>query len=70
MQIKAKDQQLLAVIPLASHTSIEQNRLRRRNWMDFQRTMDNFMKKSANMPAFGGVIITPLAVVEYLRQEI
>ena len=67
----AKDgKKLLVVIPLAGHTSITEGRLRRRNWSDFQRTMDNFIKKSAASPAFGGVIITPLAVVEYLRQEI
>lgn len=59
----------LAVIRLAGHTSLETGRLRRRNWQDFQRTMAYFMSKSAGVPAFGGIIVTPLAVIEYLRQE-
>lgn len=67
-KVGKKDKQIVVVIPLADHTTIDQGRLRRRNWSDFKRTVDNFMKKSPN--AADGVIITPLAVVEYLRQEI
>ena len=67
-KVGKEDKQIVVVIPLADHTTIDQGRLRRRNWFDFKRTVDNFMKKSPN--AADGVIITPLAVVEYLRQEI
>ena len=65
-----QNEKIITVIPLAGHTSVDSGRLRRRNWLDFQRTTNNFMKKTADSKAFGGVIITPMAVVEYLRQEI
>ena len=61
--------QLLAVIPLATHTSINSDRLRRRNWNDFIRAVDNLIATAGKSPAFGGVILSPFSVVEYLRLE-
>ena len=63
------DIQLIVAVPLATHTSFDSGRLRRRNWQDFQRTIDYLVRQSAANPAFQGIIISPFAVVEYLRQE-
>lgn len=60
---------LIVAVPLADHTSVTSDRLRRRNWDDFSRTMEYLAKKSGTHPAFGGVIVSPLAVIEYMRQE-
>lgn len=60
---------ILAVVPIAGHISETEGKLRRRNWDDFQRSMDNLIRKSTAYDSFGGVIVSPLAVVEYLRQE-
>ncbi|MBE6388905.1 MAG: hypothetical protein E7043_01880 [Lentisphaerae bacterium] len=60
---------ILIFVPLAEHTSVDNGKLRRRNWNDFQRSINNLIRKSAASPAFGGVIISPLSVVEFLRQE-
>lgn len=64
-----KKQQMLTVIRLAGHTSMDSGRLRRRNWRDFQNSVNYTIKKLSSQPGFGGIIISPLAVVEYLRQE-
>ena len=61
--------QILAVIPLASHISIDSARLRRRNWNDFIRAVENTVAVSKKSPAFNGVILSPFSVVEYLRLE-
>lgn len=60
---------VIAVIPLAGHTSQTEGRLRRRNWEDFQRSIAFLMRKHGSDPAFGGVIVSPLAVIEFLRRE-
>lgn len=60
---------LLAVIPLASHTSIDHERLRRRNWDDLLRALDSCIKSAKNNPGFSGIILSPFSVVEYLRLE-
>ncbi|MBR7120957.1 MAG: hypothetical protein IKC94_01805 [Lentisphaeria bacterium] len=64
-----KDIPVIAAVPLADHTSLDSDRLRRRNWFDFQRSIDHLVKQSMPYPAFRGVIISPLSVVEYLHQE-
>ncbi len=60
---------LLAVIPLATHTSIDNDRLRRRNWNDLLRALDSCIASARKNPGFGGVILSPFSVVEYLRLE-
>ena len=60
---------LLAVVKLAGHTSLNEGVLRRRNWRDFQNSINYVIKKLSPLPGFGGIIVSPLAVVEYLRQE-
>lgn len=60
---------VLAAVPLAGHTAVAAGQLRRRNWLDFQRTVNHLIRKSSAYPAFDGVIISPLAVVEFLRLE-
>ena len=60
---------VLVVVPLAGHTSLDRGRLRRRNWEDFRRSIANLMDKHASHPAFGGIIVSPLAVIEFLRRE-
>lgn len=59
----------VVAVRIAGHTSIDRNCLRRRNWTDLQNSVNYLIKKSSKFPTFGGVIISPLAVVEYLRQE-
>ncbi|MBE6399171.1 MAG: hypothetical protein E7041_03400 [Lentisphaerae bacterium] len=61
--------QVLAVVPLATHTSINSDRLRRRNWNDFIRAVENLIAAAGKSPACGGVILSPYSVVEYLRLE-
>lgn len=63
------DGKVLAVLPLAGHISQTTGRLRRRNWDDFRRSLENLIRKSSGYESFDGVIISPLAVLEYLRQE-
>lgn len=60
---------VLAVIPLAGHTAVDSGQLRRRNWMDFQRSINHLIRKSSMYPAFDGIIVSPLAVIEYMRME-
>jgi hypothetical protein len=60
---------ILNVIPLATHTSIDTERLRRRNWDDLMRALENCVETAWKDPDFGGVIISPYSVVEYLRLE-
>ena len=60
---------MLAFVPLAHHISVDRGKLRRRNWNDFQRSINNLIRKSAVSPAFDGVIVSPLSVIEFLRQE-
>ncbi|MBE6364263.1 MAG: hypothetical protein E7053_00765 [Lentisphaerae bacterium] len=60
---------VIIAVPLATHTALDSGSLRRRNWQDFQRAIDFLIKRAAPHPAFQGIVISPLAVVEYLRQE-
>ena len=61
--------ELLIAVPLATHTSINADRLRRRNWNDFILAVENLVATAEKSPAFGGVILSPFSVVEYLRLE-
>ncbi len=60
---------LLLVIPLAGHVSEERGKLRRRDWNDFCRALDYAGKHFRKYPSFGGVVVSPLAIIEFLRQE-
>ena len=60
---------VLIVLPLAEHTSITADRLRRRHWQDFCNSTAYLVKKSGTHPACGGVIFSPLSIIEYLRLE-
>lgn len=64
-----KNCKVLVVVPLAGHTSIDADRLRRRNWKDFMNSTAYLVKKAGSHPACGGVIFSPLAIIEYLRLE-
>ncbi len=60
---------VLAVIPLATHTSIDSTRLRRRNWGDLLRALEVCITSAKKYPGFAGIILSPFSVVEYLRLE-
>ena len=61
---------LLTVIPLATHTSVNDGRLRRRNWSDMTRAIAHLTGYARNYPQFDGIILSPFSVVEYLRREL
>ena len=48
---------------------INQGKLRRRDWNDFCRAIDYAGKHFKKNPACGGIVVSPLAVIEFLRQE-
>jgi hypothetical protein len=60
---------ILITVPIAGHISMESDGLRRRNWRDFLNSAAYLVKKSASHPACGGIIFSPLAIIEYLRLE-
>ena len=60
---------LIIAITLAGHTAKKEGKLRRRDWNDFCRTLDYAGKNFRQYPAFDGVVVSPLAVIEFLRQE-
>lgn len=60
---------ILIVVPIAGHTSVDSDRLRRRHWADFHNSTAYLVKKAGSHPACAGVIFSPLAVIEYLRLE-
>lgn len=60
---------ILITVPLSGHSSMAGDRLRRRNWRDFLNSTVYLVKKTASHPACGGVIFSPLAIIEYLRLE-
>ena len=65
----AGKEKILITIPLAGHTSFNQGKLRRRDWNDFCRAIDYAGKHFKKNPACGGIVVSPLAVIEFLRQE-
>ena len=60
---------IFIAVPIVGHISMESEGLRRRNWRDFLNSAAYLVKKSASHPACGGVIFSPLAIIEYLRLE-
>ncbi len=64
-----KGAKVLTVIPLATHAAADSERLRRRNLNDFVRAVNNFNIAVKNIPASGGVILSPLSVIYYMSQE-
>lgn len=60
---------ILLVISLAGHVSENTGKLRRRDWNDFCRALDYAGQNFRKYPSFGGVVVAPLAVIEFLRQE-
>ena len=65
----AGKQPLLIAIPLADHTSFTSGKLRRRDWNDFCRAIEYAGKQFKAYPACAGIVVSPLAVIEFLRQE-
>ena len=62
-------QPLLIAINLNNHTAQKDGGLRRRNWDDFCRALDYAGKKFTAYSGFDGVVVSPLALIEFLRQE-
>lgn len=60
---------LLLVISLAGHVSDNEGKLRRRDWNDFCRALDYAGKNFRRYPSFAGVVVSPLSIIEFLRQE-
>ena len=60
---------MVAVIPVAGHTSVNSGALRRRDWNDFCRAIEYAGKQFKAYPACAGIVVSPLAVIEFLRQE-
>ena len=61
--------EIAVVINLANHTSVNAGALRRRDWNDMLRSLRYMLEKTSSEPAFSGVVIGPLAALEFLRAE-
>ena len=59
---------ILAVIPVADHTSVRSGALRRRDWNDLVKSLGYFINSSRNMNC-SGVVIRPLSEVGYMLLE-
>lgn len=59
---------MVAVIPLAGHTSVNDGALRRRNWGDLVRAVDFFIN-STRKKSCSGVILRPLSELGYMLLE-
>lgn len=64
-----KGSRILIILPLATHTSMDADRLRRRNWNDFIRALSACIEKVREYPEFNGVVVSPFSVIEYMRLE-
>lgn len=62
-------QPLLIAINLNNHTAQKEGGLRRRDWNDFCRALAYAGKNFAAYPSFEGMVTSPLALIEFLRQE-
>ena len=60
---------IIAAVPLAHHTSVDADRLRRRHWNDFIRAVNALVDTAKRDDNFAGVILSPFSVVEYLWLE-
>ena len=65
----AAEKPVLISIPLAEHTSLNSGKLRRRDWNDFCRALEYAGKHFKVSKSCGGIVVSPLAVIEFLRQE-
>ena len=65
----ANKQPLLIAINLNNHIAQKESGLRRRDWNDFCRAVDYAGKKFAAYSSFDGMVVSPLALIEFLRQE-
>lgn len=65
----AGKQPVILAVPLAEHTSFTSGKLRRRDWNDFCRAIEYAGKNFKTYPACAGIMVSPLAVIEFLRQE-
>lgn len=65
----AGKQPLLVAVNLNAHVAEKTGGLRRRDWNDFCRALDYAGKKFAAYPGFDGMVVSPLALIEFLRQE-
>lgn len=68
-ELKSAKQPLLIAINLNNHTAQKDGGLRRRDWNDFCRAVDYAGKKFTAYSGFDGVVVSPLALIEFLRQE-
>lgn len=64
-----KNHELLLGIELAGHTSRSSGKLRRRDWRDLTRILDYVIREHKKYPAFRGVMLMPLPVLQYLIME-
>lgn len=64
-----KNHELLLGIELAGHTSLSAGKLRRRDWRDLTRILDYVIREHKKYPAFRGVVLMPLPVLQYLIME-
>ena len=69
LKAAAPGSKVLISIPLAHHVSENSGGLRRRDWNDFMHALNYSADKFKKHRSFGGIIISPLALVEFLRQE-
>ena len=67
--LASKSNPVLIAVTLAGHTAQNSGQLRRRDWNDFCRILDYAGKNFRKYPAFDGMVVSPLAVIEFLRQE-
>ena len=63
------DKPMLIAIPLAEHTALNSGKLRRRDWNDFCRALEYAAENFKNYKSCGGIVVSPLSVIEFLRQE-
>ena len=59
---------LVALIPLADHSSVSRGALRRRDWNDFVRAMDYFVRNAAKQRC-PGVVLMPLFELGFMLLE-
>ena len=64
-----RNSELLLGIELAGHTSFSAGKLRRRDWRDLTNILDHVIRKHKNYPAFRGIMLMPLPVLQYLIME-
>ena len=60
---------VMVAVNIAQHTSVSRDALRRRNWSDFARAVHYAVGKYSKYPSFGGIVISPLSLVEFMRLE-